>query len=81
VREGCSADCGVAESWDGFVSPCNLDVDMALKVGNIVDIKDIGKLDNCNEWVNSLSNIKKKENICKNCFDGNNRINRDFYKK
>lgn len=59
-------------AWNGDCSPCNLDVNIALKVGNLLETKDIKKIIRGDEWKKVISRISKKLGICSNCFDANN---------
>jgi radical SAM protein with 4Fe4S-binding SPASM domain len=67
--------------WQGNVTPCNLDVNMGLTIGNIKDstIKDLyrGK-----EW-NRIRELSQKRKItpCKTCHDANNWTNNIIIKE
>ena len=58
---------------DGTCSPCNLDVNMALSVGNINDVKDMSDIVRSKKYRSVMASIRKRRGICANCFDGNNR--------
>ena len=59
-------------SWNGDCTPCNLDVNLALKVGNLNKEKDIMLIIRSYKWKNIISHIKNKDGICLNCPDANN---------
>lgn len=58
--------------WQGNVTPCNLDVNMGLTIGNIKD-KSLKELYRGPEWerIKKLS-IKREISPCKTCIDANN---------
>lgn len=62
----------VVVAWNGDCSPCNLDVNMALRSGNILDTPDLGVLVASAEWQKTLRRIEGRKGICVNCFDSNN---------
>jgi wyosine [tRNA(Phe)-imidazoG37] synthetase (radical SAM superfamily) len=64
----------VTVAWNGDCSPCNLDVNMSLKIGNLAEIKDIKALLEGCEYKKVIENIKRKKGICEYCFDANNHI-------
>ena len=65
-------------SWDGDVSICNLDVNMALTVSNILDVPDFEKIRKSNNFKKVYDTIKKREGICANCHDGGNKLIKKF---
>jgi pyruvate-formate lyase-activating enzyme len=62
----------VAIAWSGACSPCNLDVNMALRSGHLLHQPDLGVIVNSPEWARTLSRIEARKGICANCFDSNN---------
>ncbi len=67
-------------SWEGTVSPCNLDVNMELGTGNLLEEKSINNITSGTLWASTLKKIKNKQEICIHCFDGNNwSKNESFY--
>ena len=66
-------------AWNGDCSPCNLDVNMGLKIGNLMEIKDVKELLEKGEYRKVMKNIKKKKGVCKYCFDANNHIDNILY--
>jgi len=67
--------------WQGNVTPCNLDVNMALTIGNIRD-KNLGALHKGEEW-SRISKLSKERKIspCNTCVDANNWTNNVVIKK
>jgi radical SAM protein with 4Fe4S-binding SPASM domain len=59
-------------SWNGDCSPCNLDVNMSMKAGNIQETNDVADIIDGGIYKNWIKSIKRKEGICENCFDANN---------
>ena len=59
-------------AWNGDCSPCNLDVNMALHIGNLLKERDLGKILRGKVYRKVLRAMEKKEGICGNCLDGNN---------
>jgi len=59
--------------WQGNVSPCNLDTNMELIVGSILNepLADIVEGARWNEMIEKIKN--RMITPCKNCFDSNNR--------
>lgn len=57
--------------WDGRVSPCNLDVNLQLAIGNIKD-NDLYKLYYGNAELRHQTGCGKDIQPCKNCVDSNN---------
>jgi len=67
----------VTIAWNGDMSPCNLDVNLAIKFGNLLESKVIDK----NAWYESMLFAWRKEpTICSNCFDANNYTKNKWYK-
>jgi len=58
-------------AWNGDCSPCNLDVNMELNVGNLLELGDMKKIIEGDKWKQVMSGIKQKTGICANCVDAN----------
>lgn len=59
-------------AWNGDCSPCNLDVNMALKIGNLLENKDMKTMFQQRCWRDVLAAMRRHEGVCANCFDANN---------
>jgi len=59
-------------AWNGDCSPCNLDVNMDLCVGNLIETRDIGKMVKQDRYKQVRDGMRRKAGICANCFDANN---------
>lgn len=59
-------------AWNGDCTPCNLDVDIALKGGNLYEYDDVEIICETNVWRENLKKIKEKRGICSKCVDANN---------
>jgi len=59
-------------AWNGDCSPCNLDVNMEMNVGNITVQNDVADIINGKRYKECLGWIKNKAMVCTNCFDANN---------
>jgi hypothetical protein len=66
-------------AWNGECSPCNLDVNMALGVGNLLEIRDIGKIIKQDRYRQVIDRMRRKASICANCLDGNNHTDTEEY--
>ena len=66
-------------AWNGDCSPCNLDVNISLKIGNLMETKNVEKLFEKSEYRTVMKNIRKKRGICKYCFDANNHVDNIEY--
>lgn len=66
-------------AWNGDCSPCNLDVNIALMTGNLLEMKDMKKIIKSREWGQIMKKVKQKSSICANCFDANNWIENEIY--
>jgi radical SAM protein with 4Fe4S-binding SPASM domain len=83
----CQNSCNVWESdtltvdWTGRVSPCNLDVNMEMTIGSVVDesLSSIHK----SKRRRKMERLSKTKRIvaCKNCIDGNNWSRNFFFRK
>lgn len=69
----------IVVGWNGNCSPCNLDVNLKLNIGNLYKYKDMEKMINSKKYTKVMENIKRKKGICRNCFDANNRSEDNFY--
>jgi len=67
-------------SWDGKVSPCNLDVDMAMGTGDLRTKETLADILESEAWKKNLERIQNKQGICANCHDGNNWTDCDVYR-
>jgi len=69
-------------AWNGDCTPCNLDINIELNVGNLLEVKDMKKIIEGGKWKQTMSDIQKRRGICSNCFDANNWTeNKLYYKK
>jgi MoaA/NifB/PqqE/SkfB family radical SAM enzyme len=59
-------------AWNGDCSPCNLDVNIELNGGNLLEVRDMKKITEGDKWKQITSKIRQKSGICSNCFDANN---------
>lgn len=59
--------------YDGTCSPCNLDVNLALNVGNLNDVDDMAEIVRSRKYKEVMRGIRRRQGICQNCFDANNR--------
>lgn len=66
-------------AWNGDVTPCNLDVNIEMKVGNLLEARDLERIWEGDEYKQMMSKMRRKEGICSNCFDANNRTEDEFY--
>jgi MoaA/NifB/PqqE/SkfB family radical SAM enzyme len=62
----------VTVAWDGSVSPCDLDVNMALRAGNLLETPSLASIMQSREWAATLGRIRDRQGVCANCFDANN---------
>lgn len=67
-------------AWNGDCTPCNLDVNVALNVGNVFESNDIKNIVQGNKYKQVMKLIKKKEGVCAKCFDANNWTEHRLYK-
>jgi len=58
-------------AWNGDCSPCNLDVNMELNAGNLLELKDVEKIMEGDKWKELMFGIRQKTGICANCVDAN----------
>lgn len=65
--------------WNGDCSPCNLDVNLDLKSGNLIETTDMMEIVYGDVWQQTLEKIERKEGICANCFDANNWSRNKWY--
>ena len=66
-------------AWNGDCTPCNLDVNLEWKVGNLAEARDIKRIVEADKWCQVLASIARREGICVNCPDANNRAEDRFY--
>ncbi|RLC92061.1 MAG: hypothetical protein DRI39_08955 [Chloroflexi bacterium] len=59
-------------AWNGDCSPCNLDVNMELNVGNLFDVQDMKLIVAGDRWHQVMLAVRERSGICANCFDANN---------
>lgn len=64
----------VVIAWNGDVTPCNLDVNIALKYGNIHEIPDLLSMIRSRKYKNVIKSIRSNQGICTNCNDANNHV-------
>jgi hypothetical protein len=65
--------------WNGDCSPCNLDVNLALNVGNLFETENVKELIETKQYRQVLEGIHAKEGICRYCFDANNHVGNKTY--
>lgn len=69
-------------AWNGDCSPCNLDVNIGLNVGNLFEARDMGVILEGDRWKHIMYEIGQGSGICSNCFDANNWTeNKVYYRK
>ncbi len=66
-------------AWNGDCSPCNLDVNIELNVGNLLEVRDMKKIIEGDKWKQIMSNIRQKSGICSSCSDANNWTENEIY--
>jgi MoaA/NifB/PqqE/SkfB family radical SAM enzyme len=66
-------------AWNGDCTSCNLDVDIALKGGNLYKYDDIETIYETNVWRENLKKIEEKRGICSKCVDANNWSENEIY--
>jgi radical SAM protein with 4Fe4S-binding SPASM domain len=59
-------------AFNGDVTPCNLDVNVALCIGNIHETPDLRKMVSSRRAKAVMRGIRRNEGICRNCNDANN---------
>lgn len=59
-------------AWNGDCSPCNLDVNMELSVGNLLELRDVKAVVEGEKWRQVMTGVRQRSGICANCFDANN---------
>ena len=67
--------------WAGRVSPCNLDVNMDLEIGDVTTNSLLEISNNHNRHKLERESIKKNIDPCKSCIDANNWTDIFFFKK
>lgn len=66
-------------AWNGDCTPCNLDVNIGLNVGNMLKIGDIRTIVRGDKYKQIMDTIKSRDSICTNCFDANNWTRHQIY--
>ncbi len=66
-------------AWDGRVTPCNLDVNLAMAVLNL-NTHTVEEILGSQAWADTLQGIRDKIGICANCFDAQNH-SQNFYSR
>ena len=64
----------VIVAWNGNCTPCNLDVNIALKYGNIHDTPDLRRMIRTPQYKEVIRGIRANQGICTNCNDANNHV-------
>ncbi len=64
--------------WDGTCSPCNLDVNLELSVGNL-NTQSVEEIVSSERWTDVMEDIKARRGICANCFDAGNHSQRFYH--
>ena len=64
----------VVIAWNGDCTPCNLDVNVALKYGNIHVTPDLRRMIRSAKYKRVISGIRRNQGICANCDDANNHV-------
>jgi sulfatase maturation enzyme AslB (radical SAM superfamily) len=59
-------------AWNGDCSPCNLDVNLELKAGNLLELRDMRTVVEGDKWHQVMTAVRQRLGICANCFDANN---------
>jgi radical SAM protein with 4Fe4S-binding SPASM domain len=59
-------------AFNGDCTPCNLDVNVALGIGNIHETPDLRKMVSSRRSRAVMRGIRRNEGICRNCNDANN---------
>ena len=67
-------------SWQGECSPCNLDVNMGMSVGNLNQTPDFKAILEGPRYAQMIQNIRRKQGVCHHCTDGNNLAFRQILK-
>lgn len=69
----------ITVAWNGDCTPCNLDVNIYHRIGNLLEEKDLRNILNNEKYKEVRRNIKQKKGICKNCFDASNNNEHEFH--
>lgn len=59
-------------AWNGDCSPCNLDVNIGLHVGNLLEQKSVLKIFKGPRFAQVVAAIRRREGVCATCVDANN---------
>ena len=66
-------------AWNGDCSPCNLDTNISLKVGNLAETEDLRHILRSEQYQKTLEAMRSRRGSCANCFDANNHTKRLEY--
>jgi radical SAM protein with 4Fe4S-binding SPASM domain len=66
-------------AFNGDCTPCNLDVNIALCVGNIHETPDLMEMTETPRYESVMKGIRRKQGICRNCHDANNHRESTLY--
>jgi radical SAM protein with 4Fe4S-binding SPASM domain len=66
-------------AWNGDCTPCNLDVNVALCVGNIHETPDLLEMTASDRYRQVMEDIRARRGICRNCRDANNHEESTLY--
>ncbi|MHC4217248.1 MAG: SPASM domain-containing protein [Planctomycetota bacterium] len=66
-------------AWNGDCTPCNLDVNVALCVGNIHETSDLMDMTRTPRYGMVMDGIRAKQGICRKCTDANNHRESTLY--
>jgi sulfatase maturation enzyme AslB (radical SAM superfamily) len=69
----------VSVAWNGDCTPCNLDVNLEWRAGNLAEARDIKRIVEADKWCRVVASIARKEGMCVICLDANNRSEDRFY--
>ncbi len=69
----------IVVAWNGDCTPCNLDVNVALKYGNLHDIPDLHRMIRTPKYKELIKGIRRNQGICANCNDANNHVESMLY--
>jgi sulfatase maturation enzyme AslB (radical SAM superfamily) len=61
-------------AFNGDCTPCNLDVNIALCVGNVHEIPDLMEMTRSSRYAAVMDGIRDRYGICGNCKDANNHV-------
>jgi radical SAM protein with 4Fe4S-binding SPASM domain len=64
--------------WNGDCTPCNIDVNIENKIGNLYDTTDLFEIYKSDKYKYVKKDIRKKRGICENCFDAGNPTKHEY---